>query len=186
MYKETKEWLIGHVGQYDKGEEFDYLYNLIKKHPNYQQWTYQIPTVFRIENKIQLKLFIKCNNKFRIVSWRQCCSDIKTNKVCQLTSAMRQAVRRQITMYKKNNLVQQCQVCLTTENIEVDHYPVKFVDIKNNFVMEHTPPVTFKWHPKRGYYMFHNKDKLYKQQWQRYHLKHATYRYLCSSCNKKI
>ena len=27
--------------------------------------------------------------------------------------------------------------------------------------------------------------KKWKQAWQRYHKSHATYRYLCSTCNKK-
>ena len=147
--------------------------------------------------------------KYRIISW-VACANMKLKK-CQkptsidnpLNSAMRYAIRRQISKYKNSHPIKNCELCYKNNNIpkeirvEVDHFPEKFVSLKNNFIAvqnlkDKSPPTSFKSHPKRGSSMFKdgNKDndyydKKWKQAWQRYHNKRATYRYLCPDCNKR-
>lgn len=189
-YNDTKSWLINNKGVYSKnsvGEAFDTLCLLIKNHPNYNGWKFNTPYKFKIIMKkyIQLHVLFEGAKKYRIVSWTQCCKG-KVTKKDPLTSAMRQAIKRQITIYKNSNIDKKCVLCGSTDNIEVDHYPIKFVDIKNDFLINntHTSPQEFDWHPKRGYSMFKPCDKVFKTKWQKYHHSKATYRYLCSKCNK--
>lgn len=183
-YLELKEWLTLRINKKLETEEYDLLYSLIQKHPSYHDWKFNVPLSFKIimKNAIQLLVLFKGMKKYRIVSWVNC---VKTpKKPDPLTSAMRQAIRRQITLYKKNNLKKQCLLCESIFKIEVDHV-IKFVFLKNQFLLNHVPPESFAYHPKRGYYMFKKCDLQWKKNWQKYHLKYATYRYLCSPCNKK-
>jgi len=189
-YKETKEWLLNHVNKIylSDSQEYYILYDLIKKHPSYGTWKFQIPYSFKIIFKKCINLyvsFININNKntkYRIVSWVSCCK--KISKVDPLTSAMRQSINKQINNYKRNHVNKQCIMCYSVNNIEVDHI-IKFADLKNDFINK-TPkiPNIFDYHPKRGYYLFKKSDYDFKKHWQKYHLKNACYQYLCSTCNK--
>lgn len=137
----------------------------------------------------------------------------------QLNGAMRNAIRKQISNFRAANLDVRCQICtgqsinnnqvavlqymMTTPNIqssvkcEVDHYPKRFVDIKNEFLADmikkgKPSPTEFVFIPKKGTCKFKNGskaddyyDKKWKLAWQRFHNKHANYRYLCPTCNRK-
>lgn len=183
-YKDTKCLLYNNIGIYNKGDIFDTLCCLVQKHPNYNEWKYRIPISCKIINKkyIQLHVLFEGTKKYRIVSWVQCCG-IK-NKKDPLTSAMRYAIRRQINQYKKLHIEKICILCHSNIKIEVDHYPTKFAEIKKLFLQNNVCPEQFNYHPKRGNYMFHKRDKAWNRKWQLYHKKHASYRYLCSKCNK--
>jgi hypothetical protein len=178
--------LVSSVGTYSKGELFDTLCTLLLKHPNYTQWKYNVPVGFKIINKknIQLHVLFEGTTGYRIVSWVQCCGIKRTKD--PLASAMRYSVRRQINQYKKLHLDKICILCNSTVKIEVDHYPTKFADIKKTFLLDNVVPEQFNYHPKRGNYMFHRRDKVFNRKWQLYHKKHASYRYLCSKCNKIV
>lgn len=210
-YDKTKKWLGNHVHKnfFPRNKlEFDILCNLIDRHPSKKDWKNQIPTSFKISRSPgngSLVMYVRFDglNKYRIVSW-VACSKGKLAKHQQpgndenkLNGAMRYAIRIQISNYKRGHHDQTCVLCETGYRIEVDHYPQHFVDIKEGFIkMKQAkgdlPPDQFKWHPKRGNFMFRDGtkannyyDKKWKQAWQRYHKKYATYRYLCSTCNKK-
>ncbi len=194
-YINTKNWLLLHQNKtYSPGNgtsEYDFLYHLIQLHPSYLKWQYKIPVSFKIIKKTYLQLMVAFQpNKYRIVSWVQCTNAPK-RKIDPLSSAMRQAVKRQISIYKTKNINRVCTIC-QSKNIEVDHYPIKFATIKKDFISNiacgvsaTAVPTQFKSHPKRGYFMFIKTDLLWKRAWQKYHLKIANYRYLCSACNKK-
>lgn len=195
-YITIKTWLTANTGNYVKGKEYDFLYLLIKNHPAYHEWQYNIPLGFKVIKKVGpnkvLQLMVSFQlNKYRIVSWTRCCSDRKNRKMMDpLTSAMRHAIKRQISIYKNKNINKICYVCHHDKKIEVDHYPLKFVKLKEDFINDKlfvkiAIPTTFRYHPKRGYAMFNKTDSRWKKAWQKYHLKLATYRYLCSTCNKK-
>ena len=183
-YTSVKLWLSNHLGTFKKGQDFDLLHLLIKNHPAYTEWQYNIPLVFKVTKKKVLQLMVSFQpGKFRIVSWVRCCK--KVVQCDPLTSAMRHAIRRQISMYKSKHPDKVCAVCNHDKRIEVDHYPVKFLTLKQNFSTTIISPTNFRYHPKRGYCMFTKKDVLWKKAWQKHHLKLASYRYLCSTCNKK-
>lgn len=183
-YKETKLWLTNNIGCYHKGPQYDVLCTLIQKHPNYNQWKFNIPNAFKIIqlHAIQLHVLFVNTKRYRIVSWVQCTG--KIIKKDPLTSAMRYAIKRQINQYTKIHPNKICFLCNDVNKIEVDHYPVTFVTIKNTFINNNIIPTEFNYHPKRGTYLFKPIDKVWKRKWQIYHNKCATYRYLCSRCNK--
>lgn len=210
-YDKTKKWLIQHVHKNffpSNPEEFKILSDLLNRHPAKSTWQYQIPTSFKISRSpgngaIVMHVRFQGLSKYRIVSWVACAKGKLAkhqeagNIDSQLNGAMRYAIRMQITNYKKTHPTQVCDICRSEYRIEVDHYPLHFVDLKDNFIkMKHgkgdSPPTEFRWHGKKGNFMFKDGtkandyyDKKWKLAWQRYHKKHATYRYLCSTCNKK-
>lgn len=210
-YDKTKTWLNNHVHTNifpSKPAEFQLLCDLLYRHPSKSTWKNQTPLSFKISRSpgngsINLHVRFEGLNKYRIVSWVACAKGKLAkhqevgNITNQLNGAMRYAIRQQISKYKKTTPNRICDLCQTEHRIEVDHYPKHFVQLKQDFIdMKHGKnelhPDTFKWHPKRGNFMFKDGtkltnyyDKKWKQAWQRYHNKHATYRYLCSTCNKK-
>ena len=210
----VRQWLTDRKGRsftfYRGKEDFLYLAGLLDRHPSKSTWKQQNPSAFKIQtsktaNKaIQLHVSFRPAHekpKYRIVSWLAC-ANMKLKKSQrpdsvenQLNSAMRHAIRVQISNYRKQNLDWRCVLCTeagkpSPDKTEVDHYPERFVSLRDDFILIQTkrgnpPPTEFKWHPKRGNNMFLKKDDKWKQAWQRYHRKHATYRFLCPTCNKK-
>ncbi|HSW77013.1 MAG TPA: hypothetical protein VLG50_08195 [Candidatus Saccharimonadales bacterium] len=189
-YNSVKNWLYKNVNKtYDSRciNEYQLLYSLIQQHPMYHQWILKIPISFKIKMVKNIQLFVSFkSNCYRIVSWVACCSIKKYKKIDPLTSALRYAIRRQILIYKQHHLLKQCALCHNTYHIEVDHHPIKFCDIKTQFLNNVlSVPINFRYHAKCGIYMFLKTDQSFKLAWQRYHKKLAQYRYLCSDCNKK-
>ena len=209
-YEKTKKWLTVHVHKnfFSDNMEFNILKRLLDRHPSKKTWKNQNPTSFKISRSPgngSLVLYVRFDglNKYRIVSWVACAKgklakhQQPDNNENKLNGAMRYAVRVQISKYRKIHPDQKCTLCNTEYRIEVDYYPTHFVDLKEDFIKmksskNEPPPTDFKWHPKRGNFMFKNGtknneyyEKKWKQAWQRYHNKHASYRYLCSTCNKK-
>lgn len=208
-YEKTKEWLSHRVNKniFPKNQpDFNTLSNLINRHPSIKSWQYQVPTSFKVgrspaNGAIVLYVRFDGAKSYRIVSWVACAKGKlakhqETGNIDnQLNGAMRYAIRRQINNYKSANGNIICCLCGSAYRIEVDHHPIHFVDIKNNYIkanVDKLPPNEFNWHPKKGNFMFKNGtkandyyDKKWKQSWQRYHQKYAQYRYLCSTCNKK-
>ncbi len=207
-YDKAKKWLTTHVHKnfFPRNPEFQILCDLIDRHPSKSSWSYQKPKSFKISRSpgngsVVLYVRFEGLSKYRIVSWVAAAkgklAKHQTGDNTKLNGAMRYAIRVQIQMYRKSHLTQICVLCNSGHRIEVDHFPVHFVDIKENFIQMKTakgdpPPTDFKWHAKRGNFMFKDGtkansyyEKKWKQAWQRYHKTHATYRYLCSTCNKK-
>lgn len=189
-------------------EEFDWLFELLKRHPSYNDWVKKIATGFKITrskgNKaIQLNVSFsqgEKTKKYRIVSWVACANQkLKKRQLPgstddQLTSAMRYAIRRQIAIYKNEHPLQQCEICISEKRnhsgrVEVDHFPKRFVMLRDDFIQQQNEkgrpnPTHFDWHPKHGISMFDKNSSQWKKAWQDYHRKHASYRYLCPTCNK--
>jgi len=205
-YEKTKKWLEEHVHKnyFPRNPEFQTLCGLIDRHPSKSEWVNQEPTSFKISRSAgtgSLVLYVRFSglSNYRIVSWVACSKGKLANNSDEnkLNGAMRYAIRKQISNYRNSHPIQICSICQTTQKIEVDHHPKHFQELRDNFVnmkaeKNEGPPAEFKWHPKKGNFMFKNGtkandyyDKKWKQGWQRYHLQHAEYRYLCSLCNKK-
>lgn len=206
-YNVVKNWLVKHchkkynIDNHKHEKEFNLLCRLLDRHPSKANWKYNIPEQFHITrsraNKaVVLYVTFQGCKKSRIVSWVVCAKGkLKTtnktrSEADKLNSAMRHAVRRQIKQYRKMNVNRVCHLCGSTNRIEVDHHPLHFKDIKEDYIKmkakkSQQPPTDFDYHPKKGISMFKSANKKWKTNWQGYHKRHATYRYLCSDCNKK-
>jgi len=202
-YAQVKSWLESHAHQtfYPKHPEFAMLTQVLSSHPNFSTWKYQIPEAFKITRTPKRKA-IQVNvkfegmprkNKWRTVSWVACAKGKlprKATKKNQLTQAMRFAVRVQIRNWRKRNSFNpSCELCECSkkDQLEVDHYPRPFATIRDQFLGKHESlfeNVSLYWDNRKTSYRFQKNQKL-NTSWQRYHAKHATYRWLCSDCNKK-
>lgn len=195
----VKNWLEAHVHQtfYPQHDEFAILSSILKKHPNYNNWKYQEITGFRITRSVQklslqveIRVVCKTKQKWRLVSWKSCVSGKQKvyNDMSKLNSAMRYAIRRQITIYRKNNPIKKCAICDAQTKIEVDHDTnhKSFKVIRDEFLEKYHGvydlPTEFTY--AKYNFRFRKQDQEFKRKWQVYHNKHAHYRYLCEKCNK--
>ena len=207
-YDKAKEWLGYHVDKVYfsfNRSEFSLLSDLLNRHPDKNKWVNQTPLSFKISrspgnNALVMYVKFEGMKNYRIVSWVACSTGKVTHQQSDdnmLNGAMRYAIRKQVNNYKALHPIQICAICQSQYRIELDHFPKHFVQIKEDFInmklsKEEPAPTEFKWHPKKGNFMFKNGtksnnyyDKKWKMSWQAYHNKHAEYRYLCSTCNKK-
>lgn len=195
-YKTVKAWLTKHVHTTitpDRLDDFNEMFSFLQNHPNWSNWTNQIPEYFRITRspkKKALQVYVKFTDvkKERIVSWVDCTDKYNPNRnnlQNQLKQAMRSAISPQIVNWRTFNNPQKCALCDSWDNIEVDHYPCKFYQIKNDFLndTEIIPPTSFRWDGNR--YQFNTSDFIFSNIWSNFHLMRATYRYLCATCNQK-
>lgn len=133
-------------------------------------------------------------NEWRIVSWVACAKG-KVGQASsdknQLTQAMRFAIRKQIKNWRSaNSYNPKCALCEKTNHLEVDHYPRTFADMRDEFILKianvvNMNDVKIRWDNSKISYRF-EKGESVNLKWQRYHLKCATYRWLCSDCNKRM
>lgn len=185
---EIKIWLEEHVHRtYNKNNpEFYTMLNFLEKHPNYVNWKNQEAEWFQITRspkKKHIQVYVKftdLKNK-RLVSWKSCASG-KVNKTNSLTAAMRNSVTEQIQNYRIHHPVEKCVLCESFANIEVDHYPKKFREIKAEFLQLDFPVPQTRFHKNKT--IFCN-NSTFEEMWKEYHKDNATYRYLCSTCNQK-
>ena len=154
------------------------------------QWLDKLENVhaFRITRSrtkallLQVKVY-NCN-KWLTISWRNG-TVTKRKEQCPLQSAFRQAIRRQIQIWKRNTSNAKCAICNSTKNIQVDHKDLSFIHLTTQFlespINTQNIPTTFLYH-KYGK-KFTKGDSLFRKRWQKYHKKYATYQFLCKSCN---
>jgi hypothetical protein len=192
----VRTWLENHVHQsfYPGHDEFSVLLEVVQRHPNYNNWKNKNITGIRITRSIQKKslqveiriMGVK-TQKWRLVSWKACVSGRKTeySDLAKLNSAMRYAIRRQITIYRNNNPIKKCAICKVGTKIEVDHdvNHKSFKVIRDEFLNTH-PEVPTEFIYAKYNFRFKKTDQNFKQKWQGYHNRHAKYRYLCENCNK--
>lgn len=185
---EIKIWLEQNVHRtYNKNnQEFYIMLNFLEKHPNYLNWKNQEPEWFEITRspkKKHIQVYVKFTNlkNKRLVSWKSCETG-KINKTDNLSYAMRNSISEQTQSYRQSHYIKKCEICESYNNIEVDHYPKKFREIKSEF-LELDFPI-----PKTRFYknkiIFCN-NSTFEEMWKEYHNQNATYRYLCSTCNQK-
>lgn len=205
IYDIAKIWLDKRQGIINKKHaDFIILVKFLQRHPNYNNWINKNVYSFKISRNCQksLVLYVKFVGKtYRIVSWVACARkkipNYKQSDAYKLNQAMRYSVRIQMNKFRKTQKHLKCVKCKSCDRIEVDHFPIKFAKIRDNFIemksKKNQPcPTDFKYLPKKGRYLFlkgskQNKyyDSKWKLSWQRFHSSKATFRLLCSKCNKK-
>lgn len=106
---------------------------------------------------------------------------------CRRKSAYRAAIQEQIIDYRfvqrKSN--QYCDICGSQEDIEVDHFQPRFIELVRDFeIGKSDVPVEFEeaegtLYSKR----FCEGDEGYRSAWQMYHKRHGVLRLLCKNDN---
>ena len=188
-YETAKEWLTGRVHRriVEKSADFEIMNTILKNHPDYGNWVNTDVEYFQITRapkKKCLQVYMKMRgiSRPRLVSWTACVTG-KKRKNNNLSAAMRSAIKYQIDEFSFRNPVKRCFVCDSYSNIEVDHFPKKFRDIKKEFLIGvdegDIPKLYFhrtKWILPEGEFL---------TSWQAFHESAASFRYLCSTCNQK-
>jgi hypothetical protein len=94
---------------------------------------------------------------------------------------MRYAIHQQIFDFKnKTTLV--CEICDSTDTIEIDHHTIPFRTLFKNFTDGKVLPTIFN----NTYYnsaCFRDEDHLFRCEWESYHKNNASLRPLCKKCN---
>ena len=166
-------------------EDYVFFYELFQQHPHAdRKRVSEIADIFIQEAWGEYRMgYILLDGTKDTISWNKCLSGKPDSPDILLTRAMRTAVQYQTKIFKRRQ-VQQCVLCTSKKQITVDHYPVKFKQIKEEFLQTHTPPTTFTKN-YRSQECFHEEDKQFEREWQSFHEERATYRILCSTCNMK-
>ena len=181
-----------------------------------EQWLDKLDTIqaFRITKKNNcLLLQVKVDNYSRWlnVSWRKG-SYKKRKEENYLQSAFRQAIYRQISLWKKmnniNNIKYECVECKSNIKLQVDHKEPSFIKLTTDFLENninsqnsqnsHNSQNSQNSHnsqnsqninipDKFNYHKYGRKftenDYIFKKKWQNYHQHHATFQWLCKKCN---
>jgi 5-methylcytosine-specific restriction endonuclease McrA len=120
---------------------------------------------------------------------------VNTNAVMRknLRSAMRFSIRPQIEKYRnsafnfanENFIKQTCEHCGDDGSLEVDHDNIPFSKIEFRFmeIVKLDFPYEFDWDVDIKQPMFKDEDANFRDRWNAFHKKHATYQMLCKSCN---
>jgi len=169
---------------------YDYFYNLIKYHPEYELKIGCGVDLFIIQNNLMNKTsyttYIKrLDNTIIDFSWIVCCNQQKTkSRQENLIRAMREAISPQIINYlKQNNKNIKCNICgITGSDYHVDHV-IPFSMIKNNFLKQNKENIPEIY--DNIYHVASLQDSKFKNDWCHYHKDNASYQILCKKCNLK-
>lgn len=144
----------------------------------------------RLNGSLQLQL--KTSRIWFTVSWHKCVPrtravrcDAQPLEQKRLTSAMRNAVRRQAMGWKRiQGRAICCARCKSSSHLHVDHLCPPFIEIQTSFLAGRDDvPVNFDMCSKTCVSKFRKEDATFKRHWQRYHKARATYQLLCRTCN---
>lgn len=148
----------------------------------------------RLNKSIELQIKTITPRWFKI-SWHKCAQRCRAPRIQklsdaekQLTSAMRHAIAYQSKRWRLSihSCDRFCVVCKSTSLLQVDHKAPSFHDIKQAFLLTKDKswiPTTFGFHRSSCASVFLKPDAYFKRVWQQYHAEHATFQFLCKSCN---
>jgi len=193
------------LNNYKEDDEIsdEYIIELITHHPTKQLNIYNIEW---LRMKIRppynkLALFYKDKNTSNIddISWKLCVRNLygKYNKSKERLNDIKLAFRNEShigtkknyfinnTKNKNDKFIGICKNCnIKTNDITIDHYPIPYKKIFNDFLCENKIKVLYNIE------VFENsnleirlKDKKLAYNWLEYHDSNSNYRLLCKSCN---
>ena len=157
------------------------LYDLIKKHYDYESKAKDMVSLGIEECENGLRLVIYNENNTTEISWHCCLDGPKSNKKL-LNNALRTCINSQIWDYRLRHFPSMCQLC-DNEATEVDHV-LRFEHIRDEFMnnYEGVIPESFTKVPRTFRTAFLEGEPI-TPLFQEYHQKVASYRPLCRPCN---
>jgi len=180
----------------NKHEYFEFLVNLIKRHPDSIDKIGEGIEYFEVispEKMKGLQLRIKNINedKLEVCSWKKGCVDMKKKTIKEnLNEAMRFSIEPQILNFKEKLIKEnkyKCEKCNSNAN-DIDHnfdLNKTFVTLVKDFTDINDPPRDFKKNPhiQEKRLLFLDKDKEFENKWMIYHKENAILRPLCNHCH---
>lgn len=154
--------------------DFLFLHELYKRHPYYTHAIDYFHVMPLAQGGEELnRVYNGVYDKF---SKHSCIKGKMRTEQHYMKALARELVNDQVKSIRKI-LGDKCELCSSTERLEVDHYPVLFSKI-----LEDYGHLTTSFNLEKNKY--ETTDEVTKS-WKLYHHTHAKYRVLCSCCNKK-
>jgi hypothetical protein len=155
------------------GDDYEFLHQLYKRHPHYN------PNIdkFHISPLAQggqdvSRVYDGIYDKF---SKHVCIREKEKSIEIKMKSLARELIRDQIKI-ARSALGDICELCQSTNTLEVDHYPVLFSKIFNDFGRL---DITFNKETNK-----YDAPIEQMKSWVSFHHTNAKYRLLCGVCNK--
>lgn len=169
---------------------FIFFTDLCLRHPESDfkmKYFYDFSIRQNILNKKALELnIVNLDKTITPISWKTCITGKHHDKNYLLNSALRHSITNQIIDFKNNNFTTKCSMCNHyTNSIHIDHV-LQFKDIVENFKMLNNidiSDITFDTDLKTNQCIFKEKDSVFRNNFVKYHLEHATLRIVCARCN---
>ena len=172
--------------------DFEFLCDLIRSHPDadrkigcgIKQFILSKDACSSAFRPSYHTRFIRVDGSSEDFSWVKCCgTSITRTPKSRLNEALRASTTNQILTTKRNGI---CCVCGKSDGILcVDHYPITFKELTDNFLRDYpvgTNPKSFdKDSDSRD--IFREKDRVFREAWQHYHEVNAGLRVLCEVCH---
>ena len=170
-------------------QAFEFLYELIKNHPSYDDKIIDFKD-FSIsindKNRKALELnIVKEDDSSEVISWMCCCSGKpKTDKEL-FNRCLRNIITNQIYQFKNKNKSCICELCKKhSDNIHIDHYETTFKQIVDNFMCKYKLRIPSAYERGRNNTVVMLGDDVYiGELFYKYHEQVATFRVLCAKCN---
>ena len=185
---------IGLCSSIKKTTHFDFIHDLVKRHPKYLEKCKNLKDFELVRNKFNKNAFelhlIRDDETVEDISWRICITGkTKTDKQL-LFSALRYSIQEQIIEYKNNVIIENCMLCqkvLCNGDIHVDHI-IHFEKIANDFLNislknRHTPTTFDNSNDNSNRKKFKKEDIQFENDWKIYHKKNSNLRLVCKKCN---
>jgi hypothetical protein len=150
---------------------FNFLFNLIQNHPEYDikkgvgiNYFYIIPNP--INNKYYQTMIKRLDESEIDFSWVYFCQFKERTKCDDLIRSMRSAIKDDTIKYKQEQNKLICNFCKNEneiyENYHVDHHNPSFQTLKNDFLQLTTKPLplVFDDNPKYNLAMFNDKNEI--------------------------
>lgn len=175
----------------EKHEKFNFIMDVLNNHPERFLKIGSGVKSFNIQydffNNLQIKIN-RIDDTEEIFSWIYCCNfKLSTNDEL-LTAAMRFSIKDDTIKYKREQQHLICSICSINNAIfHTDHYPIKFRDIKKDFLITNKLKIPEKFIKcEKTQITIFSKEKSdieFNEAWYNFHHKNATYRILCKTCN---
>ncbi|MCK5600701.1 DCL family protein [Candidatus Pacearchaeota archaeon] len=186
-------------GEFLKGEDFDFLFSIFRKHRWYADKTKGQAHWFYVDTSKEYKtrcFFIEREDGTTTdFSFYECIYPTKVYRQ-DFNKAARKAIEQDIINFRNeyfsfsNVLI--CPLCkseMSKNNSHIDHYPVKFRDILNDFIKEYgikdfqTITEPEDWDNINGVEIT---DSEIKYKWIEYHNSKEKLRAICPNCNLRL
>ena len=176
--------------------QYDTLIKILERHPDFTSKAENMCNVKIVRdtlNRKALKMLITKKDGEEVdISWKCAITGEHKPDKGELMSAMRSSIDKQIYQFKTENKNKFCELCGSTENLQVDHNDevcsafdelvLNFVSITNKENIR-TPNKFGETNDDTHRRSFLEIDRPFKNRWIEYHGEHASLRILCQNCN---
>jgi len=169
-------------------EEYFFLNELIKRHPEYEEKVYKMVDLKMCMNKLKTGfeiVIINNDNTTTSISLPTCISSKSSTIEQNIKRALRTVIQPQIDYYKQTHLLE-CQLCGDCErNIHIDHV-IQFEELVDMFIKKYNIkiPTTFdRLTDGTNKTCLCDADKHIGILFYKFHEEHAILRSLCVQCN---